>query len=294
MKRTASSLLFAAGIVIVVTAVVFRPPSAKAIVGGQLDADKHPNVGTFVFPEGLDFDFDGIPDWDGDEDGVPDVPASGGNFTLIHPRVAVGAAHVFDIILEDLELGYYTIHELRVSFHPQPRLHPNTWLEVSDVILHPNYVPNAGAGATPLVDLAVVVLKEPVDIAPATLAPQGYLDLLDDLGVLRDAEIGAPFTVVGYGNYGDPPNNLIAADGQRRAAVSEFMHLNDRWMFLGQNRAHGNGGSAARDSGGPTFWIDPLTNDEVLVALIFKRRCSRSGHRSQLSPRHSRGPRFYR
>jgi hypothetical protein len=250
-------------------AVASSPQSALAIVGGELDGNRHSNVGSFVFPDGLDFDFDGLPDWDGNEDGIPDVPASGGNFTLIHPRVAVGAAHVFDIILDDLERGYYTIDELRVSFSPYPKQSPDTWLAVSDVILHPAYKPNAGYGATQIVDVAVVILKEPVvGITPAALAPVGFLDLLDDAGLLRDANVGAPFTVVGYGNYGSPPNAMMAADGQRRVAVSEFMHLNERWVFLDQNAAHGNSGSANRDSGGPTFWIDPYTGDELLVAII--------------------------
>lgn len=259
-----------AAVLMATAALTLWSQPAHAIVGGVLDGDLHPNVGTFVFPDGIDFDFDGVPDWDGDGDGEPDVPASGGNFTLIHPRVAVGAAHVFDIILEDLELGYYTIDELRVSFSPDPRHDEDSWLEVDAVILHPDYAPELanGLGATPQMDVAVVVLRAPTDITPAPLACEGFLDLLEDEGLLSDADWGAPFTVVGYGNYGDPPNQLMQADGQRRVAISEFMDLQERWLFLDQNAAHGNGGSANRDSGGPTFWIDPETGTEILVAIV--------------------------
>lgn len=244
---------------------------AHAIVGGELDGENHTYCGSFVWPDGLDLDFDGVPDWDDDGDGVPDVPYTGGNFTLIHPRVAVGAGHVFDFLLEDMEIGYYTLDDVRVSFSPYPKQHPETWMEISQIILHPDYARGkyAGGGATPQADVAVVILKEPVEgVTPATLTSEGFLDLLDAFGLLRDADVGAPFTVVGYGMYGDPPNALIRPDGQRRVAVSEFMHLNKEWVFLDQNHAHGNGGTANLDSGGGTFWIDPETQTETLVALV--------------------------
>ena len=244
---------------------------AHAIVGGELDGDGHPNVGTFVWPDGLDLDFDGVADWDDDGDGVPDVPFTGGNFTLIHPRVIVGAGHVFDFILSDIEIGYYTLQDVRVSFSPNPKLHPETWLKIDRIILHPDYARGKfyGYGATPQLDVAVGILTEPViDITPATLGCAGLLDALNEFGLLRDAEVGAPFTVLGYGKYGDPPNALIRPDGQRRVAVSEFMNLHDHWVILDQNSAHGNGGSADLDSGGPTFWIDLETGEEILVAIV--------------------------
>jgi len=103
---------------------------------------------------------------------------------------------------------------------------------------------------------------------PATLGCAGFLDFLDESGLLRDADVGAPFTVLGYGKFGDPPNALILPDGQRRVAISEFLNLHDHWVILDQNAAHGNGGTADLDSGGPTFWIDLKTGEEILVALV--------------------------
>jgi hypothetical protein len=250
--------------------------SAHAITGGELDGDEHPNVGTFVFVNGVDLDLDGEPDWDPNQDSIPDVPASGGTLTLIHPRVAVGAAHVCESILEDLAVGAYTLDELRVSFHSNPRVHPETWLGVAQLIIHPAYDPTflPGWGAVPRVDVAVVVLSEDAPgIAPASLAPAGFLHSLEAQGLLRSANRGAPFVVVGYGRHGSPPNQLLPPDGQRRVAVSEFMLLDDQWLFLDQNEAHGNGGSQGGDSGGPTFWLDPLTGEETLVALRTQRPC---------------------
>lgn len=252
-------------------AIAASPGLAHAITGGDLDGDGHPNVGTFVLTNGSDEDLDGVPDWDPNQDGIPDVPATGGNLTLIHPRVAVGAAHVFEIVLDDLAAGKYLPEEVKVSFSSNPKRNPETWLDVSDVIIHPAYDRKflPGWGAVPRVDVAVVILSEPaVGITPATLAPEGFLDLLEADGWLRTRNEGAPFTVLGYGRHGKAPNKLLPPDGQRRVAVSEFMLLDDQWLFLDQNEAHGNGGSQIADSGGPTFWVDPITGEEVLVALI--------------------------
>jgi len=148
------------GALIAGTFLAVSPRSSYAIVGGELDGDGHPNVGTFVWPDGLDLDFDGVADWDDDGDGVPDVPFTGGNFTLIHSRVIVGAGHVFDFILSDIEIGYYTLEDVRVSFSADPKNHPETWREIDQIILHPDYAPGKfyGGGATPQLDVAVGIL----------------------------------------------------------------------------------------------------------------------------------------
>jgi len=258
-------------VAVVLFALVLWPHSARAITGGELDGEGHANVGTFVNPDGIDYDFDGVPDYDVDQDGIPDVPVIGGNLTLIHPRVAIGAAHVFEVVQEELAAGYYTWDDIFVSFSPDPANHPESYRAMSQIIIHPDYDTRLlpGCGALPRIDVAVVILREPViEITPAALAPEGLLDELEAAGVLLDKEQGAPFTVVGYGYTGKAPNQLVPPDGQRRAAISEFMHLDDQWMFLDQNAAHDNGGSQIWDSGGPTFWVDPDTGEETLVALV--------------------------
>jgi hypothetical protein len=253
-------------------ALLLSPQRATAITGGQVDTGNHySNVGCFAWPEGIDEDLDGIADWDPNRDGVPDVPASGGNLTLVHPHVVIGAAHVFQIVLDDFAFGYYTMEDIFVSFSPYPIQHTETYRAMTHVILHPDYDAKflPGWGAVPRIDVAAIILKEPVtDITPATLAPAGFLDDLKAAGLLRHRNERAPFTVVGYGFHGKAPNKLIPPDGQRRAAVSEYMLLDDQWLFLDQNARHGNGGSQIWDSGGPTFWTDPITGEETLVALI--------------------------
>ena len=249
-----------------------NPSSALAITGGELDSDnKYSNVGCFAWPEGIDEDLDGIADWDPNQDGVPDVPASGGNLTLVHPRVVIGAAHVFQIVLDDFDFGYYTMDDIFVSFSPYPKQHPETYRAMTHVIIHPDYDAKflAGWGAVPRIDVAAVILKEPVtDITPAKLASAGFMDGLKAAGLLLNKNESAPFTVVGYGYTGESPNQLVPPDGQRRVAVSEYMLLDNHWLFLDQNKAHGNGGAQIFDSGGPTFWVDPVTGEESLVALV--------------------------
>lgn len=237
--------------------VTLWPRPALAILGGELDGNQHPNVGTFVQIRTNDPSLT-----------VPRVRGSG---VLIHPRVVATAAHLVTRIWglrEDLVFSFGT-----------NALDPASWLEIETAIIHPKYlewvnantgVPtDVGLGALPdYADIALVILKEPVrGLTPASLAPEGFLDFLDGLGALGDARQGAKLTVVGYGDHGDAPDKFLPKDGLRRVAQSEFMFLQPRWLFLDQNAAHGNGGTAEGDSGGPTFWVDPETGKEILVSL---------------------------
>jgi hypothetical protein len=93
------------------------------------------------------------------------------------------------------------------------------------------------------------------------------LDLLKATGVLgHGPDGGTPLTVVGHGTTLDwPPPEHIAHDGLRRYAVTEYQALTDAWVMVSQSLANENGGGGYGDSGGPTFWTDPLTNEEVLI-----------------------------
>lgn len=245
-----------------IAAALFIVHPALAITGGQLDGDGHPNVGTFVLTkyENPNFSIE-----------LPNVCGSG---TLIHPRVVLVAAHGVDFAEFEIESGFYGLEDLKFSFGADAK-NPTTWRNISALVKDPRYNPavEAGLGAIPQYDVGFVILEEPAEgIEPATLAPEGFLDALKALGLLRDRGARAPFTVVGFGHLlGDPigilPPFTASTDGLRRTATSGFLITLDKWLFLNQNPARGYGGTQICDSGGPTFWVNPDSGDEILVAI---------------------------
>ena len=236
----------------------FGVTEAWAITNGQLDGDSHPNVGAGVFLQSI---FPPTP--------APMVCGSG---TLIHPRVFLTAGHATYLLETVLGAGTFSLSDFRLGFGSNA-LEPGSWRTVSNVITHPDYPAKAqtqlGSGAIPLPDVGVIIFPAPImDILPAALPPLGFLDALQVAGSLRARSEQAKFTVVGYGvELGDPVGHVpFPPDGLRRVAQSEFLNIDDRWLFLNENPAQGNGGSGACDSGGPIFWVDPLTGTTTLVA----------------------------
>jgi hypothetical protein len=253
-----------------VTAIVawgLFAPQALAITGGKVDEkNTYSNVGALVvirspFPE----------------DQCPWVTCTG---ILIHPRVLLTAGHATAFFEAFWAQGIGSPDDLRVSFGVNA-YDPATWLEIEGVITHPDFRdpnPKQIANAPFLNDVGVVILKNPVseDVPLAVLPPVGLLDELKAGGQLREpGEGGTEFTVAGYGRTWDyrPPEEIVA-DGLRRVAVSEYRALRQGWLYLNQNFATGQGGTAVGDSGGPTLWKDPDTGNDILVSL-----CSRGDPR---------------
>jgi hypothetical protein len=195
-----------------------------------------------------------------------------GSGTLIHPRVFLTAGHATYLLQNLLAGGGFSLSDMRLSFGSNA-LDPASWRTVSNVLTHPDYPAKAqtenGHGAIPLPDVGVVLFPDPImDILPAALPPLGFLDALQAAGELRTGSDQAKFTVVGYGvELGDPVGHVpFPPDGLHRVTQSEFLNLGDRWLFLDQNPAQGNGGGGSCDSGGPLFWVDPSTGTTTLVA----------------------------
>ncbi len=234
-------------------------PQALAITGGVVDVNNdYSNVGAVVV---VHAPFPDVP--------LPEVAGTG---TLIHPRVLLTAGHVTAFFEAFWAQGIGSPNDLRVSFGVNA-YDPKTWLEIEDVITHPGFHdvnPNQLANPPFLNDVGVVILKKPVKHVPlAALPTAGLLDELKAAGLLREpAQGGTKFTVVGYGTTLDsPPPQLIDPDGLRRVAASEYQALREGWLYLNQNFATGNGGTGYGDSGGPTFWKDPATGDDILVSV---------------------------
>jgi hypothetical protein len=233
--------------------ILALPGTAHAVIWGEVDLENHYEyVGAIV---GMEHPVTG----------KPFVFCSG---SLVHPQVLLTAGHGTYQLESVLKQGLITLDDVRVSFGPDA-LDPKTWREVEAVVTHPDFQPGLDPKNDP-VDVGALVLKKPVrKIEPAILADEGLLDLLQEIGELReDSEGGTRFNVVGYGSTLQfPPPELVAPDGWRRYAESEYLGLTDVWLVVSRNQASGDGGSASGDSGGPVLWTDPITGEEIVVGI---------------------------
>jgi hypothetical protein len=221
-------------------------PSVEAITWGQLDdANLFSNVGAVV----IEF-----------QDGLF-LACSG---TLINETVFLTAAHCTDWFEDLIDEGEVALSDAYVSFDPLDPLNPVSLLHVSQIITHPDYrdfIPTSNPH-----DVGLLILEEPVvDIIPAALPEEGFLDQLRHEGKLRRGSDVGSFTVVGYGGTLDWPPPEISYPDTRSYSYSGFQTLLKAWLRLSQNPAIGNGGSCYGDSGGPIFW--EADGEQMLVAI---------------------------
>jgi hypothetical protein len=216
-------------------AVITADPAA-AIIGGQPDGNRHPNVGA------LDLRPIGFP-----------IPCSG---TLISPTVYVTTGHCTNF------LESQGITQARVTFDPV----------VSDTATFYTGVPHTNPGfftgsTSDPGDIGVVVFPTPIQgITPAPLPPAGLLSQLGPQG-LKDQTL----LQVGYGvsalTGGGHPQPDPSSAGTRRVATETFNSLTPTTLYLS---AVNDGKPCTGDSGSPQF----LGNTIVAEGIYGDKACA--------------------
>jgi V8-like Glu-specific endopeptidase len=213
-------------------ALVMAATPAHAITWGQVDGNRHPNVGAVVVND--------------TRFGEQILGCSG---TLIAPTIFLTAAHcIVGSIREDPEVTF-----VGVTFDPQFESDGTVpdHIITGQMIAHPDY----RTSTWPLYDIGVIVLDEPVTgVTPAQLPPAQFLDSVKT----ARGQKTVTFTIVGYGTailtQGGPHQ---APYGTRQFATTHLLEVNNartgNTLFTMTNAPGTGGGSCYGDSGGPVF-----------------------------------------
>ena len=222
---------------------------AQAITFGEVDGNRHPNVGAL------------LADYAADSPG-PEQLCTG---TLIDDRVFLTAAHC-TAYLESLG-----IDDVWVTFAPSwdEDQASTAGLIAGQYVTHPEF---GTGGQSDTHDIAVVLLDQDADVAPAQLPTAGLLDQLKAQHQLDDRT----FTAVGYGLVRDDKRtgpHAFYSDGVRRYALQEALSLQKSWLLLSMNPSTGNGGTCYGDSGGPHFLGGVESNLVVSITVTGDAMC---------------------
>lgn len=226
MRRHTALIAFTT---VIATTALMAPP-ASAITNGEIDGDRHPNVGVV-----------GCTTSEGDFPIYPSVQ-------LISPTVALTAGHVTGGFSSPDLVGCLSVF---VSFDSTFDPETSKRLAVTEIVTHPRFNPNNATN-----DVGVLILKKPVrGIAPVELPTEGLLDELKLAGAIRDER----FVAVGYGADVDCSVHpcSLSFDWIRKFATESYSGLDPTFIgFQFNNTATGEGGSCFGDSGGANFLGD--------------------------------------
>jgi V8-like Glu-specific endopeptidase len=195
-------------------ALLFATTPAYAIINGQPDEGRHPNVGALVASK----------------------PYADGTWlyctgTLISPTVFLTAAHCDE-----------GTSRVTVTFDPAyeagDKTYTGTW-----------YVdPLYGHDQSDIHDIAVVVFDKPIkNITPAKLPTAGSLSNLSGSQQFTSVGYGS------YEVTNEPGGHQYLYDDTRMVATGTLNSINPTWLRISMNSATGNGGTCYGDSGGPNF-----------------------------------------
>ncbi|MFJ8580051.1 S1 family peptidase [Micromonospora sp. NPDC093277] len=234
-----------AAIVATTFALLATSAPAAAITGGEPDGNRHPNVGLILFY---------------DETGRYRCSA-----TLVSPTIVLTAAHctqgtlgktlvTFDSVIAEAPPSPFPVATNPGAGYTAQELAAAGYLS-GTAYTHPQY-----SDFTDLKnwnDVGVVVLDKPVTgIAPATVAPSGYLDQFAQPKLNKTI-----FEVVGYGTEVRKPDSgpqkpePMSYPLLRRYTTSPGQKLTPQILQMNgnPNDVHGGGGTCFGDSGGPSF-----------------------------------------